>query len=61
MGCCDKVSVVDVGSPDHTAFAAWVKASLSQAFDMPLHEPLPEALLAILDAGMESKTVPRLV
>lgn len=44
------------GDAENTAFAAWVQVSLAQRFNVALHEPVPQALLAILEVGAESDT-----
>ena len=36
---------------DHGALKAWLRKCLAQAHDTALHEPVPDYLLAILDAG----------
>ena len=46
--------VADVCTVGHAAIAGWIQGSLSQTFDTVLHEPLPQALLAIFDAETES-------
>ena len=43
-----------IGIVGHAAFAVWMQESLSQTFDTVLHEPLPPALLAIIDLETEA-------
>lgn len=54
MASCGTVSVTNVNDADNTALAVWLETSLAQRFERTLHEPLPVALLEILE--MEMKT-----
>ena len=45
-----ELSMTTLDIVGHAAFAAWMHRRLSQMFDTVLHEPLPQALLAILDS-----------
>jgi hypothetical protein len=54
MASCNEFSVTNLGDTGHAAFSVWVQVSLSRTFDAILHEPLPQALLAIVDKGTES-------
>ena len=49
--------MMNVGTIGHAAFAAWMQGTLSKRFDTVLHEPLPPALLAVLDAHAVSMRV----
>lgn len=53
MASLSELSVTNVGSVGHAAFAVWVQGGLSQTFDTVLHEPLPQTLLAVLDGKAE--------
>ena len=54
MAFHSELSVADVGTAGHAASTIWIQRNLSQTFDVVLHEPLPPALLAILDARAEA-------
>ena len=49
-----ELSMTTKGILGHAALALWMQESLSQMFDTVLHEPLPQALLVILDSKTEA-------
>jgi hypothetical protein len=49
--------MMNVGTIGHAAFAAWMKGTLSKRFDTVLQEPLPPALLSVLDGKTEVHAV----
>ena len=51
--------MMNAGTVGHAAFAAWMKGTLSKRFDTVLQEPLPPALLAVLEARTEAHAVSR--
>ena len=55
----NEASMMTVGTIGHAAFAAWMRGTLSKKFDMVLHEPMPPALLAILNGRTEANVVPK--
>lgn len=54
MASCGTISVTNVNGADDTALAVWLETSLAQRFERTLHEPLPPALLEILEMEMET-------
>ena len=46
--------MTNAGIISHAAITAWMRDDLSQKFDAVLHEPVPQTLLAILDARIEA-------
>jgi len=50
-------SMMNVGIIGHAAFAVWMQGTLSKRFDTVLHEPMPPALLDILDGRAEANAV----
>ncbi len=54
MASLRELSMVPADIVGHAAFAVWMRESLSQAFNTVLHEPLPQALLAMLDSRTEA-------
>ena len=57
----DQLSLANVGAVGPAAIAEWIQGNLSEMFDTVLHEPLPQPLLAILDAGTKANTASKAV
>lgn len=54
MASYDTVSAANVNGADDTALAVWLETSLAQRFKRALDEPLPAALLEILEAEIQA-------
>lgn len=54
MASYDTVSAANVNGADDTALAVWLETSLAQRFERALDEPLPAALLEILEAEIQA-------
>lgn len=51
--------MMNAGTISHAAIAAWMQDSLSRRYDTVLREPVPQALLAILDMRTEANAASR--